>query len=442
MDYRSNITYENQNDKNNREPDIVYFNADIINNTNKDVGGGDTNTIKFIETRANNIINNISLYEMSIVRFSLNGSGKDLPLLIPTIKLNQSDVNLTTYRIRINISKKYLSTSGATITYADSKFSDVIYIPENKFYTTTSNLPNPPINSQDVRSDYYWIYNYNHFSTLINNTINTIFSDLSAGYAANRTANSADAASNPTIVAKAPKLVYDQNSNLFSIYYDTHGFGETTETNNTIGYATEEILSISFNRELFNLLSNFDFENVGVVSSPLPIETYKLLVINKNFTNFIAPNADIPAHIKDFQSTKGYWKMTQNYESTSSLWCPISSIVFTSSLIPIQSEQMGNPSVFGDSNDSLVNSTSSNFAPIITDISIPLDNAHGYRGFIQYAPNSEYRMTSFTKSNQPLKNIDIQVFWKNRIDNTLTAVKLPNYGTCHLKIMFRKKRKD
>lgn len=438
MEYRSNLTYENK-DNNSKEPDIIYFNADIINNTSKDVGTGDTNTIKFIETRANNIINNISLYEMSIIRFSMNGSGKDLPIFIPTIKLNQSDINLTTYRIRINISKKFLNTSGATKTYEDSKFADVIFVPENQYFATNNQLPNLPTNSQDVRNEYYWVYTYDHFAQLINTTMNTIFTDLSAGYYAYRTAQSASGSSNPTIQSKVPRLVYDPNSNLFSIYYDTIGWGNNTSVNNSYGQLNEEILSMSFNRDLFNLLSNFEFDNVGVVSSPLAKEAYQLRVLNKNYTNFIPPISSLPTNILATQSTYGYWKMTQNYESTSSLWNPISSIVFTSSLIPIISEQMGNPAVFGESNDSYVNSTSSNFAPIITDISIPLDNAHGYRGFIQYAPNSEYRMTSFTKSNQPLKNIDIQVFWKNRLDNTLYPVKMPNYGTVSIKVMFRKK---
>jgi hypothetical protein len=85
--------------------------------------------------------------------------------------------------------------------------------------------------------------------------------------------------------------------------------------------------------------------------------------------------------------------------------------------------------------------TLSAFDPIITDIA--LDTAAGgadlWRQFIYYTPIAEYRMTDMSPSKQELRNIDIQVFWKNRLDSQLYPVYMYNLSSVSIKIMFRKK---
>jgi hypothetical protein len=136
---------------------------------------------------------------------------------------------------------------------------------------------------------------------------------------------------------------------------------------------------------------------------------------------------------------KSYYQEVQDYESTSSLWSPITALVFTSTLIPVYAEQVGAPIIYGEGNDGTNNQSTNAFQPIVTDIALPLDNAANYRGFIEYVPSAEYRMASFTSSRQEIRNIDIQVFWKARLDGNLYPLRMFNLSSVSIKMMFRKK---
>jgi hypothetical protein len=58
---------------------------------------------------------------------------------------------------------------------------------------------------------------------------------------------------------------------------------------------------------------------------------------------------------------------------------------------------------------------------------------------LYYAPTAEYRMADFQNSKTEIKNIDVQVFWKNRLNNQLYPVSMYNLSSVSIKIMFRKK---
>jgi hypothetical protein len=114
-----------------------------------------------------------------------------------------------------------------------------------------------------------------------------------------------------------------------------------------------------------------------------------------------------------------YYKMAQNYQNTSTLWSPISSIVFTSTQLPVANEAVSAPVKYGASNDT-ASGTSSNFSPIIGDVGLDIKNASDYCNLIYYEPKGEFRMASLMGgSNSSINNIDIQVYWKNRLDNKL-----------------------
>jgi len=138
-----------------------------------------------------------------------------------------------------------------------------------------------------------------------------------------------------------------------------------------------------------------------------------------------------------------YWiNTTQDYPSTSTLWSPIESIVFTSVLLPIQNEQTAPPNALGTGNNSFSASTSqSAFAPIITDVALDLgaDGGYAYRNMIYYAPTAEYRMADFQNSKTDIRNIDVSVYWRNRLDNQLYPLTMFNLSSVSIKLMFRKK---
>lgn len=422
MNYKSYITNEGNIDKDG--PDIVYYNMDIISGAdNEKQLGGDSNILRFSETRSTPIINNISKYYFSIIRFTMNGPNKDLPLCVLPIKTGptQTNINLTNLKMSITMLK------GTTPLQTSTR--DVIYVSESldAFTNSGTALPNQPLQNVDRRGVYYWIYSYDHFTKLINTTIQNCFTDLQASYSA--------AGGSGSIITQPAKLVYNENTKLFEFYFDCNGWSDLSSCNVSLGSAspTNETFKISFNADLYNLLSNFDYKNVGFVGTSLQ---YQLLISNKNFKNYVSFKS--PTGMNPIASSAGYIVMSQNYESTSSLWSPISSIVFTSGTIPLVSEGVAAPTIYSDNTNG--NTTTNAFQPIITDIALGMDNgASSYREMISYVPSAEYRLSSFTNSNQPLTQIDVQIYWKSRLDLNLYPVAMPAYSSTSIKIMFKKK---
>jgi S1-C subfamily serine protease len=78
MSYRSSIEVVG----NNTDPDIVYYNADIVADAfdPSSLGLDRDPPIRFQETRSTPLINDISKYMFSIIRFTMDGAGKDLPI--------------------------------------------------------------------------------------------------------------------------------------------------------------------------------------------------------------------------------------------------------------------------------------------------------------------------------------------------------------------------
>jgi len=74
----------------------------------------------------------------------------------------------------------------------------------------------------------------------------------------------------------------------------------------------------------------------------------------------------------------------------------------------------------------------------VTDIAVTNLSASDYRGFIQYIPSAEYRLSAFQRSRTQVANIDIQVFWKNRLDGGLNPVTMFNGSSVSVKCMFRR----
>lgn len=139
---------------------------------------------------------------------------------------------------------------------------------------------------------------------------------------------------------------------------------------------------------------------------------------------------------------KPYWRIEQEQPSDDSLWSPIGSIVFTSTLLPVKAEQVGPPVQLGAGN--IGNSTAtaqSAFQPIITDIALDTSvaGAGAYRSLIYYAPLAEYRLSDFGASKQPIRNVDVQVFWKCRLNSQLYPVQMFNLSSVSFKMMFKKK---
>lgn len=399
--------------------DIIYYNCSII--SNKQTDDGTSNYVTFQESRDNDIIDDVSKYYFSIIRFDINGPNKGLPLLLVQAELNQPDPNKTIYKVGMELEVEYdiqgVTKSGKFITT-----QSLIYQPQ-----TTENIKvNPPIEQQDYSNTYYYMYNYSHFTSMLNfafkECLNQLNADFQGWY------NQAGA---PNLRTKSPYVKWNPQSQSFDLFTDI--YSSSNNSSSQVGF--KEKLRIFFNSNLYNLVSyNAMYHGGDTIESNtlgIPNFTYEILI---NYEG-----ANIIKEIGNDGNSTGiiYIETTQDYKSTCTLWNPIESIVFSSTIIPINSEQTGTPIEITD-NNVVSRSTSSSFQPIITDISLDTNDSSAYRNFISYIPSGEYRLSEM-KGSGPLRDIDINVYYKLRQNQKLIPMEMINGSSINVKIMFRKK---
>jgi len=302
----------------------------------------------------------------------------------------------------------------------------------------------------------------------------------------------------------APFIKYDENTRLFSIYGDTRAFnvggqlgqGQDPVTGLDKGAqlplpawvdppapsapspafpSSQPFLRLFMNNNMFGLFTNFNNTYLGAsngstISFPLgsvtitlpPNEsnvpssdyTTEILFRNQQYTNILnnnpllqnVPTIPPPTYnllflIPTYKQNL-YWISTQDYPSTGSLWSPVASIVFTSTLLPIKNEYSAAVIQLGNSTASSQNPSGNNaaFSPIITDTTCDLSikKAEGWRDFILYEPTAEYKFSSLTASHEEIRNLDVQVFWKYRLTGELIPLTLYNCSDVSIKMLFKK----
>ena len=182
--------------------------------------------------------------------------------------------------------------------------------------------------------------------------------------------------------------------------------------------------SIFFNTRLHELFTGFPFQFNGYNSGNL---NYYIPTTNVGYSNTLTVNG----------TTKQQFLQAYQEISTTGLWDPVSSIVFTSTTLPIHPTLTSPPRVYSSSSNGMVGSGTTNLSNTLTDFEIAVDSTNSYRPEISYAPPGEYRLIDMY-SNNNLYKIDLNVFWKDKYGN-LTPMKLMPGCSASVKILFRHK---
>lgn len=125
-------------------------------------------------------------------------------------------------------------------------------------------------------------------------------------------------------------------------------------------------------------------------------------------------------------------KLTQEY-CTTGLWNPISSIVFTTNMIPIVSTNT--PPIQEYKNGTSNSSASYNFLNVITDF-VGNDLDFTQNGFLQYdSLNNRYIAL---KDKQRIQDLDVNVYWINKISGSMKSIYLAPSGFSSVKILLTK----
>ena len=82
------------------EPDFIYYDISVASIRTEETGINDPQ-VRFSETRTQPILSDCSKYNMSIIRFTMDGAGSDLPMWIPTIANVLVDADVTIYNLSL-----------------------------------------------------------------------------------------------------------------------------------------------------------------------------------------------------------------------------------------------------------------------------------------------------------------------------------------------------
>jgi hypothetical protein len=447
-------------------PDHIYYDVLI---TNFNSTSGNPIPIYFNENRTNPIIPCTGEYEMSIIRFQVDTP--DLPVFIPIIEPNQTLNDLTNYVITLTIKPQYRSdgVTANTTTYVSQ--ASIIWITQD---TSAFVPPGPSANGgyQSNVGDYYYCYSYQHFQSLVQATLVRAFTFLQQaliddGY-------SASTANKEIIGILPPIFSWDSTTSCAVIstpQYKADNASPAFETRylDALGVITPNIYGVKmyFNSPLYQLFNSFNsifkgqsnsitasntigsvvrgyYQNpVGynsITFSPGEILTglnYEITILNQQGTNQIITPTIYPNEYPDnplTTTTRNLFIQTFQEFSTIVNWTPVDSIVFVSNTLPIVSNQLASPLIFNENQIIAGDGNNAKFAQIITDI---VTNQQSYKPNLLYNPTAEYRMISLT-GNRPLTNVDISVFWRNKLGN-LIPINLLSGGSCSLKFLFRKR---
>jgi hypothetical protein len=235
-----------------------------------------------------------------------------------------------------------------------------------------------PVEAEEL----YYIYNYQYLVYLMNNCLSMCLEGLES--------------LTQTPTSLPPTLTFDIASQRCSISLDDsyYGYNETGKIN------------IYMNNAMYALLAS------------IPCSVLNNNVLGKHYQ-------------MNNKMSVSKTTLTQDY-STVSVWNPVSSIVFTSNLIPIYESQTPPMQIF---TNGVLSNTSSTYKSmnLLTDF---VANDMDFTPYVQYAP-SIYRFLSL-KPNITIKNIDLQVFWMNKHTGELNKLYLGVGGTFTTKIYLTK----
>lgn len=370
------------------EGDNIYYDFNIVNtNIRNDAVPV---PLVFSETRNNPIIHNVGDYYISVIRFSVETPS--LPLMIPSVKIGQSDPNKLIYEVNLNYD--YLGT-----TY-QAQIS-LEYVPSD----LTAPTPAPPLTSQDLSSKYYYIYSYQKFIRMLNTAFNTAIGILNT---------QVTMAGGTLPSTAAPFMEFDPINCTYTLNADKAGFDSDNSSH----------IKIFFNAQLYKLFSSLESIYYGPEYGAG--RNYQIVVTNINNGNSYTPVTPGPT----------YYQAYGEY-STGALWNPINSLVFQSSMVPIVPENQSNPISYG-SESLTTDGNNSALGNVLTDLQVYLSKGNEYKPVVQYTPTAEYRMIDLQGSGD-LKSIYLSCYWKDRYGN-LHPFEL--FGGCNasIKILFRKKK--
>lgn len=414
------------------EPYHIYYDLNILNNDT--TGTQIPPNLQFTEIRNIPFLANPSDYFASVVRF--NVETPTLPLIIPQARVGASVTAGTINETVYTVSMSY-TVAGVEIVQTQR----VLYVPQSS--TALAPPPNIIANAGDIINEYYYTYSYKPFIDMINTALRTCFTNfiVLAGIPAIA----------PYTAADFPYLSWDEEKNIATWVVPAQLF-QTPTANNPIPLLLATFIAggpikLFLNAPLYNLFSSFSaFQNGYLAPTPAGLNWRMNLpdtiTVNPYLINTpaaVGTLATFPLQVLLLPQqpvNRSLLRVSQEY-CTTPLWCPVQSIVFTTSLLPIASSIVSTPVLFGAGATFTTAGSNSGIANILTDFEVALEKGWQYKPSVSYSPTAEYRLFDIN-GNAPLSAIEISVNFKDTFGR-LNPLRLGSGCNASLKLMFRRK---
>jgi len=399
---------------NNSDSTHIYYNMQVFNdNTNYDITGAPINTIlavpcNYSQNRAYDFINKPNEYYVSVTHFHIDSNSFPSQIVYPKVGKNyQSTLTSPSgytlegvesiYEITLELTWN-ISGPDAPASSGNASITLPIYwIPLDP----SLDPPTFPVKKEDITNEYFWNYTYDYFLDLVNNTISYAMDELS-------TNNSV------TYDGYNPYFTFDGANNLVK-FNAPLSFQTDIQGNNINPTVSWKIYT---NEPLYQLLQGME---------SLYNLKYQLLVIPNPDASNIVPQYD---SLSTLIQTVNYIQMTTEF-SSSFLWNPVVSIVFTSPYFYIVQEIEGKPFISGINPNPPVNNA--NVLNIIYEYFL------GRRAdpVVSNFPKAEYRLTGVF-GIQPESEMNIETYWKDEF-GVLHRFFIEQGAGMNMKLLFRKK---
>lgn len=417
---------------NNRDPSQKYYNILVKNNnTGYDKNGNATQAteavvLAFNETRTIPYIHHPREFYMSVVAFELDTEAIPVFIADPVVGMAPTPDNdnptLIEYETVYTITMEYYKAGnfeeGRPAVY-EAVQQRVRWFPED----LSATVPTGPASEKYNMDPYFYSYTYQHFISVVNQSLQYCFNQLS-------------------IIADLPA---DNLSTLFMALENNY---VTFYANNSL-FLTDSIgapvngsqyIKLYFNTELFDLFSAFN--NIKQ-AQPLSLQTsvgvfnafyntnYQILFTQNDSCKYVDVK---PLDITSVPPRDPVLMCINKSEySPLAYWNPIDRVLFMTAHLPVVPTLLSTGSNYYTSKPQYNADTQY----VIADFAAQVSDGTEYKPNITYVSESEYVLNELY-SDVPLYSIAINVFWRDLFGD-LHPFALEAGGTALIKIMFRKK---
>lgn len=430
------------------DPYNLYYDINVVSDYNPTLVGTTAPPLTFNEIRQNPIIKYPEDYLLSVVRFSIETP--TLPIFIPQVLLGQANPNKLIYAWGMSVTDYSVVPPVTDYLAAQENW---IYIPDD----LTIDPPSGALTFQDLTTEYYYVNEFSLVLQYANNALKSAFDNFNAQLVAAGKAALGTTAGTPANISQnyCPQMFYDPNGELFSLSFplcppalagNAPPYNYDTYDQNlalTAGF-TGRVIKLYMNTPLSNLLNSFPTVFQGNDQFQLTTGTEDMIVVyNNQFQNTnggsrptypLTPVASTVSAIPQI--------LLPQEHSTTILFSPISALVFSTSLLPVQNTLLSKPAIFnfydGVTSSNLRSSGNNNVtAPVLTDFELQGATGTSSQTRITYTPTAEYRMLDL-RGTTPVNAVEVSVFWKDKYSG-LHRFNLAAGCAASIKILFRRK---